>query len=261
MKNRLCVACALLLLFGCAPRGEKAAENEKETEMGGISFRASDGTEVYAGLYPVTEGVNAPIVLLFHQARSNSGEYEPIAKRLVSMGINAIAVDLRSGGEMWGRKNKTAEAFRTDPGYLAAYRDMEAALDWVKKQGYSKIAVMGSSYSASLALRLAAEHPEINAVMAFSPGEYGELKGQVRGWNERVKVPVLFACTKDELREVRVYYDTRNKSPLRSKYDLLISEEEGVHGASTLREDKNPDGYQFYWAGLEGFLEQWKKGF
>jgi len=261
LKSQLWIGCIFLLFFGCASKEEKTTTWDREAGMSGVSFQAADGTKVYADLYPVTEGVNAPILLLFHQARSNSGEYEPIARRLVRMGINALAVDLRSGGEMWGRKNRTAAAFNSDPGYLAAYRDMEAALDWTKKQGYSKIGVMGSSYSASLVLRLAMEHLEISAVMAFSPGEYGELRGQVSGWNEKVEVPVFFACTKEELREVRSYYNNPKKLPLRSKFDLLISEDEGVHGASTLREDKNPEGYKFYWSGLEGFLEQWKKGF
>jgi len=51
---------------------------------------------------------------------------------------------------------------------------MRAALAYVKrKYPGTKIVLMGSSYSASLSIKLASDFPEgISGVVAFSPGEY-----------------------------------------------------------------------------------------
>lgn len=52
-------------------------------------------------------------------------------------------------------------------------KDIEAALDYLyNMNGNKPIILVGSSYSASLALWIATENEKIKAVAAFSPGEY-----------------------------------------------------------------------------------------
>ncbi|GAG94946.1 unnamed protein product, partial [marine sediment metagenome] len=58
--------------------------------------------------------------------------------------------------------------------YLDAFHDMESAVKYIKSQyAKAKIVIWGSSYSASLVIKLAGDNPTlINGVLAFSPGEY-----------------------------------------------------------------------------------------
>jgi len=55
----------------------------------------------FAEYYPA-EREAAPLILLFHQACSNRGEYATIAPMLVRLGFAALAVDQRSGGTALG---------------------------------------------------------------------------------------------------------------------------------------------------------------
>jgi alpha-beta hydrolase superfamily lysophospholipase len=66
-----------------------------------ISFAASDRVQVLADYYSAGSKAK-PLILLFHQAGSNRGEYATIGPRLAALGFNALAIDQRSGGNAWG---------------------------------------------------------------------------------------------------------------------------------------------------------------
>jgi predicted alpha/beta hydrolase len=96
-----------------------------------VTLTASDGVKIYGDFYPAASK-SAPYILLFHQAGSNRAEYAPIAPRLVKLGFNCLAIDQRSGGNMWGQKNETVEHLGHNGEYLDALKDSEAALAWGK---------------------------------------------------------------------------------------------------------------------------------
>ena len=58
-----------------------------------ISFAASDRVQVFADYYSAGSKAK-PLILLFHQAGSNRGEYATIAPMLVTLGFNALATCL-----------------------------------------------------------------------------------------------------------------------------------------------------------------------
>ena len=158
------------------------ATTAPEPHAGTITFPAADGLTVTALLY-WNGNSDAPMILLFHQAENSSAEYLDIAPKLTAQGYNCLAVDQRSGGSNAGIENRTYQAAKQKnlpTGYTDAYPDLEAALTYAEQELQAKqIIVWGSSYSASLALILAAQHPdEISAVLAFSPGEYFKLNGK-----------------------------------------------------------------------------------
>lgn len=119
-----------------------------------------------------------PFALLFHQARSSRGAYREIAPLLTARGFNSMAVDLRSGREAAGVRNETAARARgqaKEVTYLHSEPDMRAAVRYVRSLGVSKIVLWGSSYSASLVLKLAGEADlplAVAGVVAFSPGDF-----------------------------------------------------------------------------------------
>ncbi|MGI8923836.1 MAG: alpha/beta hydrolase [Fimbriimonadales bacterium] len=226
-----------------------AAKAVKSAE---VELKASDGKRVVADLY-TTAGRSSVILLLFHQARSSAAEYAPIAPRLVAEGYDCLATDQRSGGDMYEPANRVGS-----PGapYMAAYPDMLGALAWAKAKDYKTIVAWGSSYSASLAMKLATQHAEVDAVLAFSPGEYFDALTTVKNWNMKVQVPTFMAMTPEEGEEGGLLlYEASSHSEARKHSDMFVSFPDGVHGSSTLREDKNPKSYKKYFQAAISFLK------
>jgi pimeloyl-ACP methyl ester carboxylesterase len=251
-KSIWVVAAAAMVLTGTAhaafaDAGFKSIDFPTE---GGIQGRA----DVYA-----SKNESATLVLLFHQAGWSRGEYREIAPKLVKRGYRVMAVDQRSGGTVDGVRNETqyrATKMRLGRSYLDAYVDMEAALVYARKVLEAKrIIVWGSSYSASLVFRLAAEHPEgVTAVMAFAPGEYFEKqKSPVYIWDfaKRVKQPLFVTSSKKEREQVKPIFDA---SPAEKKI-LFTPASKGQHGSRALW-DKFPDN-DVYWAAVHGFLDRY----
>src|SRR6476619_1232244 len=213
------------------------------------SFAARDGVEVFADYYSTGRQEN-PLILLFHQAGSNRGEYATIGPTLATLGFNALAIDQRSGGNAWGRTNETVKRLGKSTDYAEALHDLEAALQWAKSSGHTgPILVWGSSYSAALVFLLAAEHQdEITAILAFSPGEYLRGSSTVRKAAARVSIPIFVTSAKDP-KEIAVAKSILDVSPSLEK-NQFFAQIAGFHGSSTHREDQNPEGAEENWAAV-----------
>ena len=250
-----------LILSGC-PSGKEVEKPAERSSRDGqtVKMTAKDGLTVYGQLYSPAEKPRS-IAICFHQAGSNSGEYREIAPRLVLRGIACLAVDQRAGGTMWDQDNRTQkDSGRTDWKYEDAYQDMMAAYEWAKSKGYMKVVVWGSSYSASLVLRLANEVP-VSAVVAFSPGEYFANKTQVGDWNATLSRPSLFAFSKKEAVDGGFTLYERAPKTLERKSDVLVLRDDGIHGNSVLLADKsNPTAAGYYWKMLFAFFDTQRIG-
>ena len=221
-----------------------------------VTLTAADGVKVF-GVYYAAANASAPVILLFHQAGSNHWEYAPIAPRLVSTGFSCLAIDQRVGDGMWGHENETAAHVRPSDDYLAALPDLESALAWARKQNPSrKIIVWGSSYSASLVFVLAAKHPgEIAGLLSFSPGEYFDKQHMIRAAAAKVNIPFFVdsAKTDEEEEKARAIFDFVPDTKDKVQFLPQIA---GVHGSSTLRDDRNPQGAAENWSAVLDFLKQ-----
>ena len=209
---------------------------------------AKDKTRIYSSFTSAYDN-NDKIVLLFHQAGSNRMEYQPILRDIHIASFDTLTVDQRSGGEKWDFANTTVKKLGKSTDYAQAYPDLEAALNWAVRKRYKTIIVVGSSYSASLAIVLASNHPkEVTAVAAFSPGEYFADKNWIKTAVSKLTVPLYItapASENDKLDEVLKLS--------KSSQDITVYHpQNGVHGASTLRQDMNPEGYR---ANLDSFVK------
>ena len=219
-----------------------------------MSFVASDGVNVFGDSY-VAASPDAPVILLFHQAGSGKSEYTPIAPRLVELGYSALAIDLRSGGDMYEPTNETVQHLgRSASDYRTVLPDMDAALAWVRKaHPHAPVYAWGSSFSAALVFAFAAKHPhEIKAVIAFSPNEWiDQNKHFVRDAARRLTVPVFVdsAANAEEEREAKAIYDEVGS---RDKVDYVP--QNGTHGSSTLRDDIDASGSAENWDAVTRFL-------
>lgn len=221
-----------------------------------ITFSAADGLEVTADLYRPNKALTTPMIVLFHQARSSRGEYQEIAPRLVSMGFNCLAVDQRSGKTKNGVKNETAARVTgATPTYIDAIPDLEAAIAKVKSDYASgPVIIWGSSYSASLVLKLAAEQPNLTSgVLSFSPGEYYKSHGSdyIKTAASTLKVPVFITSAKSEASVWKHIFDA---IPAEKKTSFLPATG-GVHGSSTLNAKVKEN--EAYWKAVSAFLKQW----
>ena len=139
-----------------------------------LTFLAEDKLVVTADLYLYDAG--APYIILFHQENSSRGEYREIAPKLLKMGFNCLAVDLRCGKECNFIQNETA-ALAQKNNIVATLADCEkdllAAMKYVENTAINyRYILFGSSFSASLAMKAANQNKKTVAVIAYSPGEY-----------------------------------------------------------------------------------------
>lgn len=223
-----------------------------------VTLTASDGVKVYADFYPA-DSKSRPYILLFHQAGSNRSEYSPIAPRLVKLGFNCLAIDQRSGGDLWGHHNETVWRLGHSAEYPDVLKDLEAALVWAKSSGGdAKVLVWGSSYSAALVFVLAAKHPdELAGVLSFSPGEYLGGSDVVHHAAAGVSVPIFVTSAKDQ-EEIAGAKSILASSPAKIKMQF-VPRIAGVHGSSTLRADRNHAGESENWKAVEEFLTNFRQ--
>jgi dienelactone hydrolase len=240
MAMRTILAAVLLLVTAAAARAGEP-----------VSFPAGDGATVYGEIYRAAGPAKA-VILLFHQAGANRGEYAPIAPRLAAMGYDALAIDQRAGGTRWGQTNQTVAARGQATENFAALPDLEGTLAYAQKTWPGKpVIAWGSSYSASLVFFLAAWHPDqVAAVLSFSPGEYFDGMS-VRDQAAKTRCPVFISSASDpeEIAEARRLYDA---VPGSDKTDFVPRQ--AVHGSAALRPDLNPAGAPEIWSAVAAFL-------
>ncbi len=219
--------------------------------MESVEFSASDGLSVNADLYAAPKA--KAFLVLCHRSHFNRGEYAEIAPRLVELGYTCLAPDQRSGMKVLGYENgtyKRAKQKKLATGYGAARPDIEAAVDFMAKRARGKpLVLVGSSYSASLALLVGPAKPAVTAIAVFSPGEY--LKGvSVAEHVGVIATPTFVTCARDEVADVRAL--TR-RIP-RALVSFYAPDSAGGHGARCMWA-KSP-GHEGYWKAFVKFLAQ-----
>ena len=223
-----------------------------------IDFATAGGIRARADLYSPNHE-SSTLIILFHQAGWSRGEYREIAPKLVALGYKVLAVDQRSGRGVNGVRNATfrrATTRRLKTGYLDAYPDLVAALDYaVKTLAPRDIVVWGSSYSAALVFRLAAERADdVAAVLAFSPGEYFRRRQRsdyIQSFAKRVRDPVFVTSAKSERAQAKPIYDA---VPAKEKI-LFTPASLGQHGSRALWAKWSDN--DVYWAAVIAFLKEY----
>lgn len=215
------------------------------------SFPSRDSLIIYADIYERKD--SKPTVLLCHQAGFSRGEYNETAFKIGSIGFSSMAIDQRSGQEANGVINKTAQLAKAKglpTGYLDARKDIEAAIDYLYSiNDNQSIILVGSSYSASLALLVGKENEKVRAIAAFSPGEY--LKGiNIQATIEDYKKPLFITSSKEEIKSTaKLVSDIEPAWVNQFKPDF-----EGIHGSKALWESTK--GNNKYWEAFEAFLKE-----
>lgn len=245
-------ALVCLLMAALLPVFDASAQVRTEQ----LTLLAADSVTVFATLHEPAAAGQHPLILLFHQGGgSGEAEYAPIWPRLVDAGYAVLITDQRSGGDRFGEPNRTVEALgHSDTPYCDVYPDLEAALDWATSAArFDTIIAWGSSYSATLVLRLAAEHPDtIDGVLSFSPASGGPMTCSPDEYAAMVKAPV--AVFRPE-REAAIETVAADLESFRAQGHTVFVSVPGSHGSSMLVDSRvgasTEDTWEVVWTHLK----------
>lgn len=135
-----------------------------------IILNTQDGVRI-AGAYVKADQPRAAALLL-HMMPAAKESWSAFASRLSELGIASLAIDLRGHGESTRGADGSVD-FRQfeDSDHQKSRLDVEAALAWLRERHPgARLLSAGASIGANLALRAMADHPEVGAVLALSPG-------------------------------------------------------------------------------------------
>lgn len=218
-----------------------------------VEFPSKDGLTITADVYKSTE--SAPWIVLLHQARTSRGEFRETAPTFVQLGFNVLAADLRSGDEVAGVRNETAQRARKadkPTEYLDAEQDIQTAIAYAVKLAGKPVLILGSSYSASIALIEAKRNKNVSAVLAFSPGEYLGDDYSVKDTIAGLSKPTFITCSRSEVPDVQELTSHIAQPSL----TFFTPTGDGMHGARALwRATENS---QEYWTAVKAFLTKSK---
>lgn len=221
-----------------------------------VTFKSKDGLKLFADIYESPKGKNAPFIMLFHQGGGDvRGEYSTIVPKLLESGYNVFATDTRQGGDRFGT-NRTMSGVKKEFTYCDAYQDLESALEYAKEQGFTgKKIVWGSSFSATLVLKLGENYPEdLAGVLAFSPAS-GPPMGECQPveYAENLKLPTLILRPRTEMQSERSQNQFAEFK--RQGHQTYIAEN-GVHGSSMLVESRIKGSAEEHWNIVLKFIKK-----
>jgi alpha-beta hydrolase superfamily lysophospholipase len=223
-----------------------------------VQWKTSDQVTVYGDHYPASHPPGRALLILIHQGDGSAkGDYGPIIPRLLKEGFEVLAIDSRLGGDLFGAANRTVSRNPAkDWKYCDAYPDLVTALDYAKALiPRRRVIVWGSSYSATLALRLAAERPsDFSAVLAFSPAS-GPPMGECQPvpYAAQVTMPALVVRPRAEL---DVAMRREDFEAFRKQGHQTLVANPGAHGSSALVAERTHGGVGETWKAVLDFFDR-----
>lgn len=142
------------------PRAAGVDDASPPTEGGWLT--TTDGTRLRYWFVPGEGEGPRPAAVLVHGLAANRDAMLARGEMLARHGISAISVELRAHGASGGEFTTLGDRETGDVGPALAYLTARADVD------PSRLALVGHSLGAVVALRAAAERPEVRAVVAES---------------------------------------------------------------------------------------------
>ncbi len=164
--------CFLILTSGSLSPHSCVYAEETDLFMTQVSFMTSDQVNISASwVLPKTQTKSSksrPVVILLHDYGLDRRDWGILIPDLVEQGYNVLAIDLRGHGQSTGGGLPSPVSMMQ-----TGYRDVEAALTWVKSQKTSnakKIALIGIGMGADIAYLCSGQfYKQIKTTIAISP--------------------------------------------------------------------------------------------
>lgn len=213
---------------------------------------SADSLKMTADEYVIS--ADKPYILLFHEQESSRGEFFTIAQRLNKMDYNCLAVDLRNGGNNNFVSNETAKLCRENKcarGAEYIEMDIEASIDYAFNKSKQPVILFGSGANGSLSLKIASENENVEAVVAFSPGEYFLPNIHIQDTITNLKMPTFISSSLSE-----IPYISQLASGIDEQYVTMFEPKlgEGKRGTASLNADNENNSE--YWLALMIFFKE-----
>lgn len=167
---------------------EEAEVTEKAEEIAeepagpqGVTFVTSDGLTIHGRLF----GKGETGIILAHAYPSDQSSWYDFAALLADKGYQVLTFDFRGYGNSEGEKE-----------VAAIDRDLEAAWDFMEKQGAGKIFLLGASMGGTASLKVAAQRPVAGVVALSAPLKFRELSAADEV--ARITAPKLFLASEGD---------------------------------------------------------------
>ncbi len=168
-------------------------------------------------------------------------------------GFSCVAIDQRSGGGVNGIRNETAAYAKQNKlpdSYLDAEVDITSVLNYLHKEFGQQVVLVGSSYSASLVLKIGTESESVWGVASFSPGEYFGDKLFVSETVKRLNIPVFITSSRsEEMQSGQIFRAIASDEKVH-----FVPDVEGQHGSRAMW-SKN-EGHEGYRKAFREFMLQ-----
>ncbi len=186
----------LLLLIACAQPTQPTIQQPPlkqpttSSELPKALTSTQDGYTLAYNIYKNKPG--SPAVILLHMLRRTRNDWDSVAKWLQKSGYTVIVPDLRGHGQSTGNW----EQFTPDDFNKMTF-DVAAMKSVLENEGadVKKLAIIGASIGANVALNYAASDKDVKTVILLSPGL--EYRG-VTVANTRYSKPFLVVASKDD---------------------------------------------------------------
>jgi esterase/lipase len=210
--------------------------------MESITLHTSDGLKLSANYYEGSK--HAATIILLHSLRRSKDDYKTLAEALYERGFGVIALDFRGHGESEGNWNSFLPQ-----DYNNMVFDVLAAREYLKQRqaNYKKLAIIGSSIGANVALRFAATQPDVKTVILLSCGiEYHGISA-IQFIGDYGSRPLLIATSEDD------QYSAESSEKLSKQATgvvELIKFHSAGHGNAMLEREPSLTSSIFFWLSL-----------
>lgn len=206
-----------------------------------MELSTKDNKRIAADYYPA-ENPRGWIVYL-HMMPATKESWRSLAGFLAAKGYEGIAIDLRGHGASDSGPDGYQEF--SDAEHQASVKDLEAALKHLEGAGAvpKRVAIVGASISANIALKWLAEHEEYLLAVLLSAGQnYRGIEAEPLARNLHPGQRVMLVTSRDDARaggnNAEQNETLAAAVPGKAKNELLIYDA-GGHGTELL--DAHPD--------------------
>ena len=120
------------------------------------------------------KGKTNTAILFLHELGGTKEDWTKttLPRKLAELGYGILAIDLRGHGESTKTtKGEEIEFYDFTPNdWAKTINDVESAINYLRKQGYNNIVIVGSSIGANLALIACTKYSEVKTIIILSPG-------------------------------------------------------------------------------------------
>ncbi len=202
MKRILAIMVVLVgvLSLATAVKGNSKAEHGREN----LTLKTSDGVKI-SGYFIKVDNEKSPAVVLLHMLSRTKEDWEPVLHEylLPETKFSYLAIDLRGHGESTSQngetinwKNFSGEDFNN------MVLDVAAAVDYLRSRkdiDPGRIAIIGASIGANVAINYAAQDPKIKAVALLSAGRNYKGVATFDAMQKYGDRPVFLAASKEDI--------------------------------------------------------------